>query len=128
MNKRKIALIIDTEGWAFDNIARQLKKNLQEYDIDIIPGKIFEGNMIKLFIFCQDYDLIHFLWRGYISLLDREEMHNYIEEMGMSFEEFTQRYILSKNITFSVCDELFLDGEEKWRTDEVMKYSNACNV
>ena len=49
MNKRKIALIIDTEGWAFDNIARQLKKNLQEYDIDIIPGKIFEGNMIKLF-------------------------------------------------------------------------------
>lgn len=128
MNKRKIALIIDTEGWAFDNIARQLKKNLQEYDIDIIPGKIFEGNMIKLFIFCQDYDLIHFLWRGYISLLDREEMHNYIEEMGMSFEEFTQRYILSKNITFSVCDELFLDGEEKWRTDEVMKYSNAYCV
>lgn len=128
MDRRKIALIIDTEGWAFDNIAHQLKKNLQEYDIDIIPGRIFEGNMIKLFIFCQDYDLIHFLWRGYISLVDREEMHKYIEEMGMSFEKFTQRYILSKNITFSVCDELFLGGEEAWRTDEVMKYSNAYFV
>ena len=28
MDKKKIALIIDTEGWAFDNIAHQIKKNL----------------------------------------------------------------------------------------------------
>ena len=36
MKKKKIALIIDSEGWAFDNIAKQIKKNLIEYDIDII--------------------------------------------------------------------------------------------
>ena len=42
MDKKKIALIIDTEGWAFDNIAHQIKKNLSEYfDIDIIPGRLF---------------------------------------------------------------------------------------
>ena len=50
MNKKKIALIIDTEGWAFDNIAKQIKDHLVEYEIDIIPGRIFQGNMIKLFL------------------------------------------------------------------------------
>ena len=128
MAKKKIALIIDTEGWAFDNIAHQLKNNLTEYDIDIIPGRIFEGNMIKLFLFCEDYDLIHFLWRGYLTLLDRAEMHQYIEDLGISFDEFIERYVLNKKITFSVCDELYLTGEETWRTEEAMKYAKAYFV
>lgn len=128
MEKKKIALIIDTEGWAFDNIAHQLKNNLTEFDIDIIPGRIFEGNMIKLFLFGEDYDLIHFLWRGYLTLIDRAEMHNYIEALGMSFEKFKQKYILNKNITFSVCDELYLSGDDEWRTEETMKYGKEYFV
>ena len=128
MEKKKIALIIDTEGWAFDNIAHQLKNNLTEFDIDIIPGRIFEGNMIKLFLFGEDYDLMHFLWRGYLTLIDRAEMHNYIEALGMSFEKFKQKYILNKNITFSVCDELYLSGDDEWRTEETMKYGKEYFV
>lgn len=128
MEKKKIALIIDTEGWAFDNIAHQLKNNLTEFDIDIIPGRIFEGNMIKLFLLGEDYDLIHFLWRGYLTLIDRAEMHNYIEALGMSFEKFKQKYILNKNITFSVCDELYLSGDDEWRTEETMKYGKEYFV
>jgi glycosyltransferase involved in cell wall biosynthesis len=128
MNKKKIALIIDTEGWAFDNIAHRIQENLTEFDIDIIPGRIFKGNMIKLFIFCQDYDLIHFMWRGYISLIDREEMRNYCETLGMSFEEFKEQFIDNKKITFAVCDELYLEGEEKWRTEEIMKYVKSYFV
>ena len=62
MKKMKIALIIDTEGWAFDNIAKQIKKHLDNYEIDIIPGRLFEGNMARLLIFCEQYDLIHFLY------------------------------------------------------------------
>ena len=42
MQKKKIALIIDTENWAFDNIAHQVKKNLNCYDIDIIPGRSYK--------------------------------------------------------------------------------------
>lgn len=128
MEKRKIALIIDTKGWAFDNIANQIKKNLPEYQIDIIPGKIFEGNMIKLFLFCQEYDLIHFLWRGYLSLIDREEMKKYAESLGISFEEFKNTYILNKKITFSICDQLYLSGEEIWRTEEILKYGDSYVV
>ena len=129
MENKKIALIIDTEGWAFDNIANQIKKNLIEYDIDIIPGRIFEGNMLKLFLYCENYDLIHFLWRGYLSLIDRKEMQEYSEKnLLMDFEEFKRNYIYNKKISFSVCDHLYLDGEEKWRTEEIFKYSNSYMV
>lgn len=128
MQKKKIALIIDTENWAFDNIAHQVKKNLDCYDIDIIPGRIFKGNMAKLFIFCQNYDLIHFIWRGYISLLDREEMYSYIESLGMTTEEFKEKFIYNKKISFSVCDELYLEGEEKWRTDKILEYTDKYFV
>jgi len=128
MEKKRIALIIDTEGWAFDNVAHQIKENLDCYDIDIIPGRIFEGNIIRLFLFCQDYDLIHFIWRGYLSLIEREEMRDYVESLGIAFDEFKQRYIYNKKISFSVCDQLYLDGEDKWRTAEIMKYSDKYFV
>lgn len=129
MEKKKIALIIDTENWAFDNIAQHIKKNLIEYNIDIISGRIFEGNMLKLFLFCEDYDLIHFLWRGYLSLIDRQEMQYYAQErLKIDFEEFKRRYIYNKKITFGVCDHLYLKGEEKWRTGEIFKFSNSYFV
>lgn len=129
MNKKKIALIIDDEGWAFDNIAKQIKKYLTEYDIDIIPGRLFEGNMVRLFLFCEDYDLIHFLWRGYLSLIDRQEMKDYSEKyLGIDFENFKKEYIYNKKVSFSVCDHLYLEGEEEWRTAEIFKYANKYIV
>lgn len=128
MKKKKIALIIDSKGWAFDNIAHQIKENLPEYEIDIILGKIFEGNMLKLFLFCQDYDLIHFLWRGYLSLIDRDEMKKYAESLWISFDEFKESYIFNKKVTFSVCDQLYLTGEESWRTPKIMEYASSYFV
>ena len=129
MNKKKIAFIIDSEGWAFDNIAKQIKKNLTEYEIDIIPGRIFEGNMIRLFLFCEEYDLIHFFWRGYLSLINRKEMQDYSEKyLGIAFDKFKEKYILNKIITFSVCDHLYLEGEEQWRTAEIFKYATSYMV
>lgn len=128
MNKKKIAMIIDVRGWAFDNIAHKIKENLPEYDIDIIPGDLFEGNMIQLFLLCQDYDLIHFLWRGFLTLIDREEMKNYVQTLGETFEDFVNQFIKNKNITFTVCDQLFLNKEEEWKTFEAMKYAKSYFV
>ena len=128
MEKKKIAMIIDVRGWAFDNIALRVKENLPEYDIDVIPGDLFEGNMVKLFLFCQDYDLIHFLWRGFLTLIDREEMKNYAETLGISLEDFINQYVLNKNITFTVCDQLFVNTEDEWKNYEAMKYAKAYFV
>lgn len=129
MKKYKIAFIIDVVGWAFDNIANQLKKYLTDYEIDIIPGTIFEGNMIQLFLICEEYDLVHFLWRGYLSLINRQEMKEYTEKyFGIEFEKFKEQYVNNKIITFSVCDHLYIEGEEKWRTEEIFKFSNSYFV
>lgn len=129
MEKKKIAFIIDSENWAFDNIAKNIKHNLNQYDIDIIPGKIFKGNMLRLFLFCENYDLIHFFWRGYLSLINTESMKYYAENyLKMQLDEFKQRYIYNKKITFGVCDHLYLQGEEQWRTEEILKFSDSYIV
>ncbi|HCC04143.1 MAG TPA: hypothetical protein DEP51_04730 [Clostridiales bacterium] len=128
MVKKKIAIIIDSKGWAFDNIANKIKQNINEYDIDIITGEYFEGNMIKLFLCCKNYDLIHFMWRGYLSLMNKDRLNEYVNSLGMTFEEFEKEFVFSKIITFSVCDELYLDGEDKWRTNEIMKYAKGYFV
>lgn len=125
MEKIKIAFIIDTEGWAFENIAQNLIPYLNEFEIDIIPGRIFEGNMVRLFLYCQKYDIIHFLWRGYLSLMDNDNLKYEVEKYyGMSFDEFKNKYVFNKKISFGICDHLFLRGDEKWRTDKIFEYSN----
>ena len=65
--KPRIALMIDKEGWALDNSAKQIKKYLSDYyDIDIIPMDIFGDNAIKILILANLYDLMFFMWRGNI--------------------------------------------------------------
>ena len=123
MIKKKIALIIDTKGWSFDYIANQVKKYIEEYDIDIIPGNIFNGNIAKLFLYCENYDLVHFMWRGYISMIDSEMCKEYSNNLGYDYEYFKKKYILCKKISFQIPDQLFLEGKDEWRTKKIMEYS-----
>lgn len=125
---RKIAMIIDTKNWAFDNIAQNVKKYINDYKIDIIPGEYFEGNMIRLFLFCKDYDIIHFLWRGYLSLINTENMKYYANSIGITLEKFKDRYVKNKLVTFSVCDQLYLEENEEWRTKEILDNANKYFV
>lgn len=127
--KPKLAFVIDSRGWAFDNIAKNLKERLSNYyDIDIIPGDFFKSNVIKLLILCKSYDAIHFFWRGYLSLIDNDEINKYIETLGFSKDEFIKEYIYNKNITMTICDHLFLNEEEYWRTEKIFKYCNKYFV
>ena len=125
---KKVALIIDIPGWAFDNIAKNIKPNLSEYEVDIIPFVYFNGNIVRLLIYCKDYDIIHFFWRGNFLLLDKDENKKYAESLGFEYDEFIKEYVLNKNISFSVCDELFIRGPEEWKTKEIMKYSHKYSV
>ena len=41
-NKKRIAIVYDKDGWAFCNIANEIKKYLgKEYDITIFPVSVF---------------------------------------------------------------------------------------
>lgn len=127
--KKRILLVIDVEGWTFDILASKLKKNLNnKYDIDILPGSFFDGNMVKLFLFSSKYDLIHFMWRGYLSLLNNANMDRYITSMGFEKKEFYNKFINNKIVTATVCDHLYLNEDEYWRTEEILKYVKSYFV
>lgn len=127
--KKSILLVIDVEGWTFDILASKLKEALNnKYNIDILPGSFFNGNMVKLFLFSNKYDLIHFMWRGYLSLLNNEDMDRYIVSMGFKKNEFYDKFINNKIVTATVCDHLYLNEEEYFRTREILKYVKSYFV
>ena len=118
--KKKIAIIIDKDGWAFSNIAEQIKKNLEQYyQIQIITMEIFKDNIVKLFLYLSDFDLSIFLWRGLISWLYSENSKIYIEKLGFEYEKFIERFLKNSNIVTGVYDHLFLE-EEKERTEFIL--------
>lgn len=120
-NKPKIAIIIDKEGWAFDNSAKEIKRNLSKFfNVDIISADIFNGNAVKLFIYVKDYDLVFFMWRGIISWLYSEYSRDYICKLGFDFEEFVKEFIKEKNILTGVYDHLFIDSEQE-RTEFILE-------
>ena len=127
--KKKIAIVYDTDGWAFHNIAKEIQKNLSdEYDIDIIPKSVFNHNVIRLMFLAEKYDLVHVLWRGIFSELENDFANNYIESLGLTKEEFINKFVKSANITTSVYDHSFLNKEAFWITEVFLEYTKGYTV
>ena len=128
-SKKKIAIVYDFDGWAFCNIANQIKKYLLKYfEIDIFPVSVFDDNTVKLLILAKEYDLVHCLWRGLISCIDTEYIRGYIYNMGIKYEEFVQEYLINSNITTSVYDHKFLDDNNFGYTRTFAKYCKNYTV
>lgn len=129
MSKPKIALIVDVEGWAYYNIANQIKKNLSTYyDIDILSMDIFDSNIVKLMFILKDYDLIHFIWRSILATLEDNETKIYLQHLGVSYDEFVQIYLKDLNISISVYDHMILNKEVFSRTQCIFKYTKYYTV
>lgn len=127
--KKKIAIIYDVDGWAFNNIAKEIKKHLEnDFEIDILPVSVFDDNIIRLVLLAERYDLVHCLWRGLLSCLDYEYARGYIYNMGLTFEEFMDKYYSKVNITTSVYDHKFLDEESFETTKSFAKYAKNYTV
>lgn len=130
-SKKKVAIIIDKEGWAYYNSARQIKKYLSDfYEIDIIPMDIFGDNIVKMLILGEKYDLMFFFWRGLISWIYSDYSKQYIKDLGFKYEEFIDKYIKAKNILTGVYDHLFINDEierTKFILDNVKAYTVSSN-
>jgi len=124
--KKKIAIIYDVDGWAFNNIARIVKEKLSDYyEIDIFPKSVFTDNVVRLMFLAKRYDLVHLLWRGMFSELEGEFVKGYIESLGYKYEEFIEEFVNKINMTTSVYDHSFLDKESFWITESFIKYSKG---
>ncbi|MDA8491756.1 glycosyltransferase family 2 protein, partial [Kluyvera sp. Awk 3] len=110
--KPKVALIIDTENWAFSNIANQLVKNLSaSYEFTIIPTEIVE-NISQLLMMTKDFDITHFFWRESLRLIQDPYYESYNLQLGYTKEQFYDAYLKERVITSSVYDHLFLSEVE----------------
>jgi len=126
--KPRIALVTDTQDWAFANISRQIMRHLGDrYDFDLIPmtrmaeieearwleqgrtGFFVEGGgagLGHLLLLSKDYDLIHVFWREYLTLIGSGWLRRYAERLGLDYETFESRFIRPACITTSVYDHL----------------------
>ena len=128
-SKKKIAVVYDVDGWAYCNIANEIKKYLSnDFDIDIFPVSVFFDNIVELILLADRYDLVHCLWRGLLSSLDFEFPRGYIHNMGLTFEEFMDKFYSKTNITTSVYDHKFLDKENFETTKSFAKYAKNYTV
>lgn len=115
----RVALIIDTDNWAFGNIARQLQENLSSrYDIKIIPMDLID-NIDQVLMMTADCQIVHFFWREHLRLIGTPYYRGYIEGLGIPYEEFERRFIKAKKISTSVYDHLLL-GEDELGEREVL--------
>ncbi len=125
----KIALVIDTDDWAFSNIARMLEVHLSGiFEFKIIPSSVLTC-VDHIFLAAADCDMVHFFWREYMRLIESPLSKIHVERFGLSFDEFKRRY-LNKPVTTGVYDHLFLNPEERqlrsnFFRNEVTAYSVA---
>lgn len=110
--RKKIALVIDTDNWAFGNISRQLQNHLKDsFEFTVIPMDIID-NIDQVFMMAKDCNLIHFFWREHLTLIGTEYYRAYIEKIGLDYNDFHSRFIESKRISTSIYDHLLLEENE----------------
>ena len=127
--KKKIAVVYDVDGWAYCNIANEIKKYLsKDFDIDIFPVSVFDDNPVRFIMLTDRYDLVHCLWRGLLSCLDYEYARGYIHNMGLTFDEFINKFYSKKNVTTYVYDHKFLDKENFETTKSFARYAKNYTV
>ena len=121
--KKNICLVWDVPNWAFDMIAKEVKRKLDyKYDIRIVYYDMRENpdDFYELLEENDDCDLIHFLWRKSLIQIETESFKDKVLSNGKNFEKYIEN---KKNkITFGVYDFLFLDEES------IIRYKNIFNI
>lgn len=129
MKKKKIALVVDADDWAYANIAKNVIKNIGEfYDFKIFPSLYFNDELGKVLLLTEDFDLIHFFWRGKLLGTDYNDFKNYVASLGYNYNEFLEKYFNKKIITTAVYDHLFLEEKTMINTKRIVEKCDSYYV
>ena len=115
-SKPLVAIVADTNGWAYSNIAIQLAKRLShKFDFSVLYIRQFENwRALYSHLFCpQKYDLVHFLWRVSVCNGDILKPRLFVPEDQIA--AYKQGFV-NTVLTGSVYDHMFLEEKETtWR-------------
>lgn len=119
--KPKIALIVDTDNWAFYNRASLIKERLSEYfEFKIIPIIAIQQNILQVILLVQDYDLVHFFWRGLLFSLENENY--FFKRNEIDVDKFINEKFSKIVKTTCVPDHSLLDPENIDKTKKVLNF------
>lgn len=119
--KPKIALIVDTDNWAFYNRANLIKERLSEYfDFKIIPIVAIDQNILQVILMIQDCDLVHFFWRGFLFSLDNENY--FFKRNQIDVNKFIEEKFSKIVKTTCIPDHALLDLENIDKTKKVLNF------
>ncbi len=120
MDKKKIGLIVDVEGWAFDIGAKLIVKELKDiYDFKIIYANEEKYNMSLFNILeeLKEYDIIHFFWRKLLLQFDSQQFKNKLKENNIDYDNYIE--LFKNKISTGIHDHLFTDE------DSIKEYKNV---
>jgi MoaA/NifB/PqqE/SkfB family radical SAM enzyme/GT2 family glycosyltransferase len=149
--KPRIALVTDTDDWAFANIAKQVTRHLgHRFEfVTIVMTRLAEledarwrsrhpdrpppdGGILALgqvLIQSGEFDILHFMWRDYLFFVDTWVLDHYAEFLGMTGAEFKKRFMDGACITTCVYDHLHLSPEVLAQKRKIFnEYSQAYYV
>lgn len=118
--KPKIALIVDTDNWAFYNRAVMISEKLKDYyEFKIIPATTaLQENVLQTILLVQDCDLVHFFWRGLLFSLDNENV--VFKRNNLDVDEFIKEKFTRIVKTTCVPDHSLLDDEYIEKTKKTL--------
>ena len=111
--KKNIALVVDIRNWAFDSIAKNIKKylsykyNFEIYYIEDFIEKDFTNykNLFKtIFLNSKNFVIVHFFWRL--------ELFNFLANINQCdnrIKKMIIKNLIEKKITTCVYDHAFID-------------------
>jgi MoaA/NifB/PqqE/SkfB family radical SAM enzyme/GT2 family glycosyltransferase len=133
-SKPYIALITDTDDWAFSRISHQIERHLShKYRFSRISlvelaeihraewlrggakGHFAEGGSEAFgmaLVATSKADITHIFWREYLNLIDKQILKSYALELGLTYEQFRKTYVEDRILSTSVYDHLFLGEKE----------------
>lgn len=108
----RVALLVDSEGWAFWNISQQVCRHLgSKYDFRVIPVDKID-HVVQTFLMVRDCDIVHVFWREYLRLLLTPHCSDYLRWLGSDFERFRERILSGQVVSACVYDHLYLEPQE----------------
>lgn len=118
--KYKIALVTDTDNWAFYNRAIMIREKLKDFfDFKIIPATTaLNDNILQTILLVQDCDLVHFFWRGLLFSLDNENV--VFKRNNLDVNDFIKEKFSKIVKTTCIPDYALLDEENLEKSKKVL--------
>ncbi len=123
--KKNICIVADIPGWAFDNIAKKLQKELShKYNIDIeyYDRRAQADEFFEFAEKVKHYDLVHFLNRRMLLHIGSETFKEKVKKAGYKYNQYVRE--LKSIFTTAIYDYMDLEKENiKEHTPIFSKYT-----